>query len=100
MEDSSDGGLLNKFKAAVFGHAAGEALAQGERAASVNGADGFGVLVANENDPYGNFFSVLALVGSRAIKEDSTPRRGGRAAPGAPVCCAQVIGKPSLALIG
>ncbi len=83
-------GVLDEFKAAVSGHAVGEVLGEGEGEAGVNGAGGFGLLVADiyapgrECVPHGPSSPSAFCWGSGPSK--NTPRQGPGLASSAVFC--------------
>ncbi len=69
------GCFAEEFEAAVVGHALGKRLGASEAVNVINGVDGLGVFVAYVNNPNGDFFAFVVLVGLRAVKEDAAPNR-------------------------
>ncbi len=69
------GCFVDEFEVAVLGDALGKRLGTTEVIDVVNGADGFGLLVPYVNDPNGDLFAFVVLVGLRAVKEDAAPNR-------------------------
>src|ERR1041385_3781045 len=71
--------FMDEFQAAVLRHALGEFLGGFEVVEFVNRVGGFGFLVANVNEPDGDFVPVGVLVGLRAVeKHRSEERRVGK----------------------
>jgi len=67
---------VNEFKAAVMGHLPGELFGGLEVVATINRADGFGVRVADIDQPDGDFVAIVVGVGLRAIEENTAPIAG------------------------
>ena len=68
---------MDELQAAVLGHALGELFGGLEAVELVNGVGGFGFLVADVNEPDGDFVTVAVLVGLRAVEKDAAPFAGG-----------------------
>ncbi len=67
---------MDKFEVAVLGDALGEGLSAGEVVNVINGVDGFGFLVPYVNNPNGDLFAFVVLVGLRAVEKDAKPLGG------------------------
>jgi hypothetical protein len=73
---SRGAGFVDEFKAAVVGHLPRELFGGFEVVATINGADGFAVLVADVNQPDGDFVAIGVGVCFRAVKEYAAPVAG------------------------
>jgi hypothetical protein len=72
--ESCGGGFVDEVEAAIFCHAIGQQLGALEVVERIDSADGISIFIADINNPCGDFFAVLVLVGLWAVEVHGAER--------------------------